>query len=231
MQRLGRVVGRKLVYTRVAEFQIRGLIHYHVIVKGIVTERCVQTVVRGGTDLRIIEANKNRGPGTGQRRRNAKVGAVRHGNWTWGTQVDVQHVLPGAKFGVGAYLVKLLGYAVKGTDSSANGPCEHRGKMRSAALRTCKCHAGLKCARGSRLSPDRKSFYKYWPSEKFCRRHQLAYNGWGFRGHVLAFSRDWGLTFKEVRNKRKTFATAGLASNRYVVLGWAVISRGSPLIA
>jgi hypothetical protein len=133
---------------------------------------------------------------------------------------------------VGAYLVKLLGYAVKGTDTSAKGPCEHRGKMQSAALRTCKCHAGLLCARGSRLKPDRKSFYQSAPSEKFCRRHQLAYNGWGFRGHVLAFSRKWGMTFKEVRNKRKTFATAARwVSDRYVVLGWSVSSRGSPLIA
>jgi hypothetical protein len=232
MQRLGRVVGRKLVYARVAEFQTRGLIHYHVIVKGIVTERCVRTVVRGGTDLRIIEANKKRGPGTGQRRRNAKVEPVHHGGWTWGAQVDVQHVLPGGKFGVGAYLVKLLGYAVKGTDTSANGPCEHRGKMQRAALLTCKCHAGLNCACGSRLGPDRKSFYQYWPSGKFCRRHQLAYNGWGFRGHVLAFSREWGATFKEVRNRRKTFATAaGWVSDRYFVLGWSVSSRGSPLTA
>lgn len=232
MQRLGRVIGRKLVYTRVAEFQTRGLIHYHVIVKGIVTERSVQTVVRGGIDLRIIEDNKSRGPGTGLRRRNARVKAAHHGAWSWGTQVDVQHVLPGGKFGVGAYLVKLLGYAVKGTDTSANGPCEHRSKMQKAALRTCRCHAGLNCARGSRLKPDRKSFYQSAPSEKFCRRHQLAYNGWGFRGHVLAFSRAWGMTFKEVRNRRKVFATASQwVSSHYVILGWSVSSRGSPLVA
>ncbi len=131
MQRLGRVVGRKLVYTRVAEFQTRGLIHYHVIVQGIVTERCVRTIVRGGTDLRIIEANKKRGPGTGQRRRNAKVEPVHHGDWTWGAQVDVQHVLPGGKFGVGAYLVKLLGYAVKGTDTSADGPANIGARCRA----------------------------------------------------------------------------------------------------
>ena len=165
MQRIGRVVGRKLSYARVAEFQTRGLIHFHVIVKGIVTERSVQTVVRGGVDLRVVEENEGRGPGTGLRRRNANVEAARHGDWTWGTQVDVQRVLPGGKFGVGAYLTKLLGYAVKGTDTSANGPYDHRRKMQSAALRTCECKKddegrSKDCALGSRLMPDDKTFYQ-----------------------------------------------------------------------
>lgn len=238
MQRLGRVVGRKLVYTRVAEFQTRGLIHYHVIVKGIVTERSVQTVVRGGTDLRITKANTKRGPGTGERRRCDQVRAARHGEWTWGTQVDVQHVLPGGKFGVGAYMVKLLGYAVKGTDTSAEGPHQHRRRMQSAALRTCECAKDKKtkrkrdCTIGSCVMPDGHTLYQSAPSKKFCRSHQLAFNGWGFRGHVLAFSRAWGLTFKEVRAKRTFFATAARrVTDRYVVLGWSVTSRGSPLLA
>jgi len=232
MQRLGRVVGRKLSYTRVAEFQTRGLIHFHVIVKGVVTERSVQTVVRGGEDLRIVEGNKSRGPGTGQRRRNATVDAATHKGWTWGPQVDVQRVLPGGKFGVGAYLTKLLGYAVKGTDTSANGTYRHRNKMQGEALRTCTCKAGMNCARGSRLMPDGKTFYQSDQTKRFCRRHQLAYNGWGFRGHVLAFSRNWGTTFKEVRAKRQVFASAKRwVSDRYVVLGWSVSSRGSPRIA
>ena len=232
MQRLGRVVGRKLSYSRVAEFQTRGLIHFHVIVKGIVTERSVQTVVRGGVDLHIVKDNESRGPGTGLRRRNVNVKAARHGGWTWGAQVDVQRVLPGGKFGVGAYLTKLLGYAVKGTDTSANGPYEHRRKMQSAAVRTHRCKKGMDCALGSHLMADGKTFYQSAPSEKFCRSHQLAYNGWGFRGHVLAFSRKWGMTFKEVRNKRTVFATVAVwVSDRYVVLGWSISSRGSPRLA
>ncbi len=265
MQRLGRVDGHKLDYTRVAEFQTRGLIHYHVIVRGIVTERSVHAVVRGGIDLRIVKKNKEilerrnaeklrrkawekECKRTGveeeyetdykkERRRPERMMPVSHGVWTWGTQVDVQHVLPGGKFGVGAYLVKLLGYAVKGTDTSANGPHVHRQKMQSAALRGCKCRADEEgrrrdCARGSHLSPDGKFFYQTELPNKFCRRHQLAFNGWGFRGHVLAFSRKWGMTFKEVRNKRKVFATVSTwVSDRYIVLGWSVTPRGSPLVA
>jgi hypothetical protein len=278
MQRLGRVLGRKLEYARVAEFQTRGLIHFHVIVRGIVTERSVQTVVRGGMDLRIIDKNKKiikrrkeeqerkkewkkrckeSGPEIPfesdyktERRRNPKVNAVTHGEWMWGPQVDVQHVLPGGKTGVGAYLAKLLGYAVKGTDSSANGPLQHRRKMQGAAVRTCGCKKGWSCGGGARHLADTDIVYqseqsaktrrrrrrgyltKLAEAKKFCRRHQLAINGWGFRGHVLSFSRDWGLTFKEVRDKRKEFATATQSvSKRFVVLGWTVTSRGSPLLA
>jgi hypothetical protein len=162
------------------------------------------------------------------------VKAARHGEWTWGPQVDVQRVLPGGKFGVGTYLTKLLGYAVKGTDTSANGPDGHRRKMQSAALRTCACKKDEKgrkrdCALRPLLMSDGKTFHQSAPSEHFCRSHQLAFNGWGFRGHVLAFSRKWGLTFKDVRDKRRMFASAATwVSSRYVVLGWSVSSRGSP---
>jgi hypothetical protein len=39
------------------------------------------------------------------------------------------------------------------------------------------------------------------------------------------------MTFKEVRNKRKVFATAAAwVSDRYIVLGWSVTPRGSPLV-
>lgn len=275
MQRLGRVVGHKLAYARVAEFQTRGLIHYHVIVRGIVTERNAQAAVRGGTDSQILtenkailerrEAEKKRkalwkkeckksGLKTpyqsdykSERVRNPRINAVSHGGWTWGTQVDVQRVLPGGKFGVGAYLSKLLGYAVKGTDTSANGPDRHRRRMQGAAIRTCGCDKGWGCGGGARHFPGsdtayqseesarveerRASLVRLAKSRKLCRRHQLAYNGWGFRGHVLAFSRKWGMTFKEVRNKRKTFAAVPTwLSNRYIVLGWFVMPRGSPLV-
>ncbi len=229
MQRLGRVVGRRLVYARVAEFQTRGLIHFHIIVKGIVSEHDVQTVIRGGPDLRRVEENKSRGPGTGLRRRNVNVRPARSGVWTWGPQVDVQPVLPGGKFGIGAYLMKLLGYAVKGTDTSANGPRDHRCRMQNAALRKCKCDKRMDCARGTRLKPDGRTFYDSEPSQKLCRRHQLAFNGWGFRGHVFAFSRRWGATFKEVRDRRTQYATSGSAlPNRYIVLAWTVSYRAPP---
>ena len=118
MQRLGRVVGRKLSYTRVAEFQTRGLMHYHVIVKGHITERSVALVVMGGIDLRKAkdikdenEENKRIADQTAssftKSRRRSMSKAVVHAGWSWGPQFDVQHVLPGGKFGVGAYLVKL----------------------------------------------------------------------------------------------------------------------------
>jgi hypothetical protein len=243
MQRLGRVVGRKLSYTRVAEFQTRGLIHYHVIVKGIVTERSVAIVVQGGRDLlkakdierenaESLRVAKETNTPFRKSRRRPTTSAVAHAGWSWGPQFDVQHILPGGKFGVGAYLVKLVGYAVKGTDTSANGPVLHRKKMQGAAVRTCTCDKGLDCVRGSHLLPTKDGFYQSASSDRFCRRHQLAYNGWGFRGHVLAFSRNWGMTFREVRAKRRNYAVAAnTKSSRFIVWGWSVSSRGSPSVA
>jgi hypothetical protein len=152
----------KLSYTHVAEFQTRGLLHYHVIVKGHVTERSVALVVIGGIDLRKAkdikdenEENQRIADKTGipfrKSRRRSMSKVVVHAGWSWGPQFDVQHVLPGGKFGVGAYLVKLVGYAVKGTDTSANGPVSYRAKMQSAADRTCTCD---KCSRFASASHE-----------------------------------------------------------------------------
>jgi hypothetical protein len=233
----------KLSYTHVAEFQTRGLLHYHVIVKGHVTERSVALVVIGGIDLRTAkdikdenEENQRIADKTGipfrKSRRRSMSKVVVHAGWSWGPQFDVQHVLPGGKFGVGAYLVKLVGYAVKGTDTSANGPVSYRAKMQSAADRTCTCDKGLDCVRGSHLLPTKDGFYQSASSDRFCRRNQLAYNGWGFRGHVLAFSRNWGMTFRAVRVKRKNFAIAVTnRTPRYNVWSWSVSSSGFPSVA
>jgi hypothetical protein len=139
LQRLGRVCGRKLSYVRVAEFQTRGLIHFHVIVKGIITTRSVETVVRGGIDLRKVEAKK-KDPSL---RLRTKTKKAQSGGWSWGPQVNVQRVLPGGKFGVGAYMTKVLGYAVKSTGTGVKGVGNHGAKMGSAALRACKAKKDL----------------------------------------------------------------------------------------
>lgn len=225
LQRLGRVSGRKLSYSRVAEFQARGLIHFHVIVKGVVTDRSVDIVVNGGRDLFKVAAKK-KDPTLRLRTMTKKASS---GGWSWGPQVNVQRVFPGGKFGVGAYMVKVLGYAVKSTGGGAAGNYGHQRKMTSAAVRTCHCEKGMDCARGSHLTEDGKGFYQSKQSDRFCRRHQLAYNGWGFRGHILAFSRNWGMTFREVRAKRTQYAksTASFIS-RFIIIGWKVNPRGSP---
>ena len=52
MQKLGRLLGRKLRVIRVIEFQTRGLVHVHALVLGPVPQCSLELVVRGGKNLR-----------------------------------------------------------------------------------------------------------------------------------------------------------------------------------
>ena len=208
LQRLGRATGEKLNYARVAEFQRRGLIHFHVLVNGKIDRDIVRAVVLGTFDAggSIISE------------------PVSHKGWSWGEQVDVKVISKDDKKQIGHYLMKLISYALKGTDSSNNGPADHRAQMQKSALRGCSCKKGRDCARGSRYNATTHSFYDGAMANKFCRRHQLAYNGWGFRGHILAFSRGWGMTFKKVRQRRRDYAKTFVEEPKtYAVIGWVVL--------
>jgi hypothetical protein len=208
MQKLGRIVGRKLRYVRVAEFQSRGLIHFHVLVKGIITDKAFHSAVRGGRNLRT----------------NRPIAPAQHGRWTWGPQCDIQRVLPGGRFGVGAYLMKVVNYAAKSTADSVKGSPTHEKRMVSAANRTCVCEHGPNCRHGSRIVPGTNRPYLSQFSTRSCRRHSLAQRGWGFRGHVLAISRAWGpLNFTAVRGRRLDFARRNVVADPDVVVTWRVV--------
>ena len=208
LQRVGRMVGEKLSYARVAEFQKRGLIHFHILIKGQVPAEVIRRVVLGTED------------GEG----NAVSPAVSHQRWRWGEQVDVKDVRSDDRKHVGAYLTKLISYSIKGTDTSSNGTIDSRAQMQRAALRGCDCKAGGNCALGKRYDPENGTFFAGEMPDKYCRRHQLAYNGWGFRGHILAFSRNWGMTFKEVRQRRSDYAKRFIRESKtFAVIGWQVL--------
>lgn len=215
LQRLGRARNEKLSYARVAEFQKRGLIHFHVLVKGVIAPEMIREVVLGNVDE---EANVLSEP-------------VSHDGWQWGEQVDVKVIDKDDKKQVGYYLLKLISYSLKGTDTSTNGPAAHRAQMQKSALRGCSCKQGRHCALGRRYDPDAHTFYVGKMDDKFCRRHQLAYNGWGFRGHILAFSRGWGMTFKDVRQRRRDYARSFIKQpDTYVVIGWRILPPQYPRI-
>jgi hypothetical protein len=210
MQKLGRIVGRKLKYVRVAEFQRRGLIHFHVLVEGIITDRSMRLVVSGGKSLRS----------------NRTITAAKHGRWSWGSQCDVKRILPGGRVGIGAYLVKIVGYAVKSTKDSAAGSRAHERGMRRAAARTCTCKKGMDCRYGSRRMENSPHFYQGKQSDRSCRRHILAQQGWGFRGHVLSISRRWGtLNFKMCRERRQGYVAGGSQrGNLDQIVTWKVLN-------
>jgi hypothetical protein len=178
----GKALG-KLDYIRVAEFQRRGLIHYHCLVRADIDVRDFHALVRGGT-----------------RRDGQVVERVKHGEFVWGEQCDLKSVRPGAKFGVGAYLVKLVRYAIKSTADEPDNGGWMGYKMRRVAPKTCGCgtHWERPCDAAKGLPFDTKH-------REVCRRHRLSENGFGYRGHILTKSKAWGLTFRELRERREQF--------------------------
>ena len=127
MQKLGRLLGRKLRVIRVIEFQARGLVHVHALVLGPVPQCSLELVVRGGKNLR-----------TGR-----PISAAMSGGWTWGKECDakvIQGNTPGKAI---AYLVKVVKYALKDTGRGECRNFNHGEKMTAAASAGVSCELSL----------------------------------------------------------------------------------------
>lgn len=83
---------------------------------------------------------------------------------------------------------------MKATGDDLTGQSFHAHAMEAAASLTVECE--LNC--GERGTA--------------CRIHRSARRGWGFRGHVLASTKSWGLTFAAIRAARQSHAAAHVAS-------------------
>jgi len=204
MQKLGRNLKRELQVVRVGEFQRRGLLHIHALVVGCVTQRSLELAICGGTNLRTKR----------------KISPATSGGWNWGPQCKADVIAGGDPGRAIYYMTKVLSYAIKDTTASADVSTKHGKKMAQAGSRSCKCGLSRpECLHGDPFfdvtswecdsnGVIRKCINKFpyqsrpRQSEYPCRRHRLARNGWGFRGHVLAKSKTWPLTFAAVRQKR-----------------------------
>jgi hypothetical protein len=147
------------------------------------------------------------------------------GGWTWGTQCkadEIQGNTPGRAI---AYLVKVVKYALKDTGHGECRNFNHGEKMTAAASAGVSCELSLyECKHGSsQVIVERNIIdestgeistikvpvsYQGKRTSRTCRRHRRAENGWGFRGHILAKSRNWGCTFGEVRARRNNWVAA-----------------------
>jgi len=202
VQKLSRILKRKLKVVRVSEFQSRGLVHIHALVLGCMTQGSLELAIRGGTNLRTKR----------------KIAPATSGGWNWGPQCKADVIAGGDSGRAIAYMVKVVSYALKDTAASADVSSQHGKKMALAGGRSCKC--GLSrpdCVHGNPFfdvklwvcdsngvvnESIKKIEYQSRPSDYPCRRHRIARNGWGFRGHVLSKSKSWALTFSAVRAKR-----------------------------
>lgn len=225
-QKLGRLLGRKLKVVRVVEFQSRGLVHIHALVLGYITQRSLEVAVRGGINLRT----------------NRTIAPATSGGWAWGSECKADVILPNSGQRLGAYMTKVVRYAVKSAGDDLGCSHGHDERMAAAGERSATCaHPQPVCrcgdpfmhrryfiapASGPAVVADERVRYQSRPSRRACRKHQNARRGWGFRGHVLAASRSWGMTFAEARARRLGY-TAGPAEHPdHLLVEWEVVGRG-----
>jgi hypothetical protein len=185
----------RLSYVKVAEFQRRGSVHLHALVRADV-RKDEHGDAPAGIDADMvasalqIAARKVSAPlpGTDGDRRMA-----------WGNQIDAA-VVTDAEYGrrrAAAYLAK---YATKGSDE--HGVLDHR-------LRTGLC-------RDERL-PDHlralvETAWALGDDDAFeAIRPQLWAHSCGFRGHFLTKSRRWSTTFGALRDERQQWRLANRA--------------------
>lgn len=192
-------------YIAVAEWQQRGAVHLHVILRvpryRVAALGAERDDARGTVRLRALE------------REVRAVSATARGQQVrWGSQAVAEVVSSERqRHRVAGYLAKLVQYSVKDLTMTSSTPAgaamrAHHQRL-SAAARAMRCGgddvaAGL-CAHRAREEDA--------PWARRCR--SLAHRSWGFRGHVVRKSRSWSaLTMTECRARRYRRARADAIS-------------------
>lgn len=208
VQKLRRLTGQDLQCVRVVEYQRRGLAHIHALVRGNIESDTLRLAIRGGVN-----------PTTGR-----QISATRSGGFSFGPQCDVRPVTEDGK--VGSYLLKLLAYTVKAAADDLPRSSDHASSMNAAGASSVRCDLYRhECHDGNR----------HWahPGERArlsCRRHNAARRGWGFRGHVLAATRRWGMTLTAIRGERHVYAAEQAPPTAWDVIEYSIVSDWRPRI-
>jgi hypothetical protein len=198
---LARVV--RVSYVKVAEFQRRGQVHYHAIIRldGVGPTSEVTTPPEGLTVGLLIEAIRTAATGT-----RALIPAAATGGWAgpdavgWGRQLDIRVI--GGTEGIGELSAERVAryvakYATKAAETV--GP---------ALDRPIKSVADL-----ARLDLPDHAARLVWACWTLGGRPELAGLGlrrWahmlGYRGHFLTRSRRYSTTFRELRGARRAWS-------------------------
>ncbi|WP_158853068.1 replication initiator [Saccharothrix deserti] len=194
----------RLSYAKVAEYQRRGLVHFHAVIRldgpdgpadptpAWATVELLEAAIMGAA--RAVGLDRERPDGTPVSLR-------------WGTQVDVRRIRPAGAHEVeddsgeisearlAGYVAK---YATKGTGKSEAADRPIRSQLDIDHLRVTDHHRRI-----IQTAWDLGDLDQY--SKLNLRRwaHMLA-----FRGHFLSKSRAYSTTFKAIRAERRAFRTA-----------------------
>lgn len=232
---LSRVLGvERLVYAGTAEWQSRGAIHLHLILR-----------VPAGADL-DVESDRSRLIERTVRGVATFTGPNRSGDRiTWGPQTVAEVIGTERKaFRTAGYLAKLVGYAVKdlsnGDDRSTRAAVmqRHHQRLTQAAEQMTCGQTGSEREALCRYRSTGQTAPGSIPVENARRQpcRSLRHKQWGWRGHVLRRSRSWAaLTMTECRRRRSEFGKLQREAEGFgphedeALLIWLRPQDGSPM--
>ena len=199
----------RIRFVKVAEFQRRGVVHFHVLIRadgpeGVtaapptrVTVHVLEAVVRDAVGaVRVTSPLGDAAP------------AIR-----WGRQLDIAAVDPDTAPRAAGYVAK---YATKATEAAAGG------------LLISRIHSGVEAdalevpRHAKRLV---KAAWQVGGDPTRCRARRWAHQ-FGYGGHALTKSRDFSVTFGELRAARHAWRVAGEASEEITVGRLTFAGRG-----
>ena len=199
----------RLPTARVVEWQERGLLHVHIIVRGSIPTFIVENAVNGSAK-------------TNKRRRIEPASTKGH---RWGQQVNVRHINSGDETQIGilsGYMTKVVSYALKdvGTSEKEITPARQAFiyKLRSNTNAVIQCDKTWAECSASSTAPSHFVFRNLeLPQRHFCVKHRRGHHQIGFTGNVLTLNRRWGSSLKEARIARSKFASEKAQSLRPAV--------------
>jgi hypothetical protein len=186
----------RAAYVKVAEYQHRGLVHVHVVIR---LDRALPKY--RSEDVRAPDARFTTELLEVALREAAAAVAVPvpaevgGGSVTWGAQLDVQHIGVGRALEPGRCAGYLAKYATKATEQA--GGVLHRVAEHDVDQLRVRPHVREYLRRAFELDPQLDG-----------RRMARNAHAFGYRGHCLTKSRRYSTTFKQLRADREAFVLA-----------------------
>ena len=218
----------RLAYAKVAEYQARGLVHFHAIIRvdgpdgggplpAWATTETLTAAIRAAARLRLEPRQVDRTP---LPRPDGGPLVL-----TWGQQIDIRPITnqPGgvSESAVASYVAK---YATKGTGAAVGGL--------DRPIR-CASHIAARV-----VSPHhRRMIETCWQLGEIAEYQELGLHRWahmlGFRGHFLTKSVKYSTTFTAIRDRRRNyqatqaFSRLGVESDTVTVVNhWDFVGVG-----
>ena len=198
----------RLPTARVMEWQERGILHVHIIVRGFIPTYIIENAVNGS-------------PATTNRRRIEPTTFQHQG---WGTQVNVKHLNSADSNQIGklsSYVTKVVNYALKDVDTenveNSKIKSRYHQRLRYWTNKVVKCDKPFSECNASIKTSEEALRYRTIKQKQFCVKHRRAHHQIGFTGNVLTMNRAWGSSLKNERLKRQGYASSQSPSVRPAV--------------